>query len=132
MSSFTLRGIRTTQRCVAFASWFGELSRLHTMHLRFNLPAAALALLLSACEKPAAPTPEAPAKPAVVSPPPAPKPEAPKETAEELKKLQGKLPRMDPEKAKFIAVPSTPSDPKPEKPEEIKKPAEVKKAEPAK
>jgi hypothetical protein len=29
-------------------------------------------------------------------------------------------------------VPSTPPDPKPEKPEEIKKPAEVKKAEPAK
>lgn len=28
---------------------------------------------------------------------------------------EGKLPRMDPEKAKFIAVPSTPKDPAPEK-----------------
>ena len=31
---------------------------------------------------------------------------------------QGKLPQMDPEKAKFIAVPSTPKD---EKPAEAKK-----------
>jgi hypothetical protein len=35
------------------------------------------------------------------------------DTPEDLKELQGKLPRMDPEKAKFIAVPSTPPDPKP-------------------
>lgn len=35
------------------------------------------------------------------------------DTPEELNKLQGKLPRLDPEKAKFIAVPSTPPDPKP-------------------
>lgn len=120
------------------------------MHLRFYLPATALALVLSACDKPAgpaAPTPETPAKPADVVVPVEPKPEAPKETPEELKALQGKLPRMDPEKAKFIAVPSTPPDPKPDKPvekkapataeevkkpEEIKKPAEVKKAEAAK
>lgn len=34
------------------------------------------------------------------------------DTPEELNKLQGKLPRLDPEKAKFIAVPSTPPDPK--------------------
>lgn len=77
--------------------------------------------------------PEPPAKPApaAIVVPVEPKPEASKETLEELKALQGKLPRMDPEKAKFIAVPSTPPDPKAaaEKPEEIKKPAEVKKAE---
>ncbi|MBK8040107.1 MAG: hypothetical protein IPK22_23690 [Verrucomicrobiaceae bacterium] len=100
------------------------------MHLRFHLLTAALTLLLSACEKPAAPTPEPPAKPApaAVVAPVEPKPEAPKETLEELKKLQGKLPRMDPEKAKFIAVPSTPPDPKTEekKPEEIKKPDSAK------
>lgn len=35
------------------------------------------------------------------------------DTPEDLKELQGKLPRMDPEKAKFIAVPSTPRDPQP-------------------
>jgi hypothetical protein len=38
---------------------------------------------------------------------------------------EGKLPRMDPEKAKFIAVPSTPKDPTPKKDgnpnEEVKK-----------
>lgn len=39
-------------------------------------------------------------------------PQAPADTAEDLKKLQGNLPRMDPEKAKFIATPSTPPDPK--------------------
>lgn len=101
------------------------------MHLRFYLPAAALALVLSACDKPAgpaAPKPETPAKSVAVVVPVEPKPEAPKETPEELKKLQGKLPRMDPEKAKFIAVPSTPPDPKAEE----KKPDEVKKAEAAK
>jgi len=36
----------------------------------------------------------------------------PAESPEDLKKLQGNLPRMDPEKAKFIAAPSTPPDPK--------------------
>lgn len=80
------------------------------MCLRFDLSAATFDLLLSACDKPV-----------VVPPPSAPKPEAQKETADELKKLRDKRPRMDTEKAKFVAVPSTPSDPKPEKPEKIKK-----------
>lgn len=33
---------------------------------------------------------------------------------------QGKLPKMDPEKAKFIAVPSTPKDAEPKKDEKAK------------
>lgn len=96
------------------------------MHLRLFPLAALFALALSACDKPAAPVPEPAAKPANV--PLTPKPEAPKETPEELKQLQGKLPRMNPEKAKFIAVPSTPPDAKIEekKPEEIKKPDSAK------
>lgn len=39
---------------------------------------------------------------------------------------QGELPKMDPEKARFIAVPSTPKDPEPKKDEKPKE--EVKKA----
>jgi len=38
---------------------------------------------------------------------------------------QGKLPQMDPEKAKFIAVPTTPKDPESKKDEKPK--AEIKK-----
>jgi hypothetical protein len=73
-----------------------------------------IALLLIACGK-EAPQPEPQAK-AVPKPIPAKKlPPTP----------QGKLPKMDPEKAKFIAVPSTAKDP------EVKKPVlETKKAEP--
>jgi hypothetical protein len=75
------------------------------------------ALLLVACGKE---EPEPKAKAAVAAAPkPAPEKELPPVP-------QGKLPKMDPEKAKFIAVPSTPKDP------EVKKPAsETKKAEPA-
>jgi len=40
---------------------------------------------------------------------------------------EGKLSRMDPDKAKFIAAPSTPKDPEPKN--EAKSAAEVKKAE---
>ncbi len=73
-------------------------------------------LLLVACGK-EAPQPKAAA--------------APKQPIPE-KKLpptpQGKLPQMDPEKAKFIAVPSTPKDPEVKKVEEPS--AEVKKAAP--
>lgn len=65
-----------------------------------------LGLLLTSCgkeeTKPAETASEA--KKAVAAPkPPAPKPPPPEAP-------QGKLPKMDPEKAKFIAVPSTPED----------------------
>jgi hypothetical protein len=92
--------------------------------LALFLPAIVLAL--TSCEKAAAPKDEPPAKTAAAAavPPPAPKAEAPKESPEQLQKLQGKLPRMDPEKAKFIAVPSTPPNPKTEEksPKRSKKP----------
>ena len=95
--------------------------------LALFLPAFVLAL--TSCEKAAAPKDKPPAPPAAAAvPPAAPKAEAPKESPEQLQKLQGKLPRPDPEKAKFIAVPSTPPDPKME---EIK-PVEIKKADAAK
>jgi hypothetical protein len=97
--------------------------------LALFLPAFVLAL--TSCEKAAAPKDEPPAKPAAAAAaasPPAPKAETPKESPEQLQKLQGTLPRMDPEKAKFIAVPSTPPDPKTEE----KKPDEIKKADAAK
>ena len=84
---------------------------------------------MTSCEKAAAPKDEPPAKPAAATaPPPAPQVETPKEGPEQLQKLQGTLPRLDPEKAKFIAVPSTPPDPKTEE----KKPEEIKKADAAK
>ncbi len=68
-----------------------------------------IALLLVACRK-EEPQPEAKAKAAVAVPKPAP-------VKKELPPVpQGKLPQMDPEKAKFIAVPSTPKDPEVEKP----------------
>lgn len=70
-----------------------------------------LALLLVACGK-EAPQPELKAKAektAAAKPAPAKKlPPVP----------QGKLPKMDPEKAKFIAVPSTPKDPEVKKVEQ--------------
>ena len=95
--------------------------------LALFLPAFVLAL--TSCEKAAAPKDEPPSKPAAAAAlPAAPKVETPKESPEQLQKLQGTLPRMDPEKAKFIAVPSTPPDPKPEE----KKPEEIKKADAAK
>ena len=82
------------------------------------------ALGLSACGK----KEEAP-KP--VAPPPAKKPvETP--APEDVTKLQGDLKRMDPEEAKFIAVPNTPAEvkkaAKPEEPTqsaapEVRKPA---------
>lgn len=81
-----------------------------------------IALLLIACGK------EAPA--------PAPKKAAvpPKQVVPEIKLPpvpQGKLPQMDPAKAKFIAVPSTPKDPEIKKVEEAaaKPAAETKKVE---
>lgn len=84
-----------------------------------NQPVLALSLLviLASCEKTEPKkTSEMPQQvqpaPAAGSPPKK-EPPAQIDTPEELKKLQGKLPRMDPEKAKFIAVPSTPPDPKP-------------------
>lgn len=68
-------------------------------------------LLLVSCGKEEAPKPAAaPAKQ-----------EPKKDTAADLKKLAGDLPRMDPEKAKFIAIPATPPDPKTA--EEVRKPA---------
>ncbi|MFN0080451.1 MAG: hypothetical protein ACKVY0_28615 [Prosthecobacter sp.] len=77
-----------------------------------HLVSIALAgLLLSSCGKKEEPKPVA-AKPAPEKKTQSPVP-------------QGKLPQMDPEKAKFIAVPNTPKDPESKKDE---KPAvEVKK-----
>ncbi len=76
-----------------------------------------IALLLVACGK-EAPQP-APKVPAATSTPVSLKPIVPE------KKLplvpQGKLPQMDPEKAKFIAIPSTPKDPEVKK---VEKPAD--------
>lgn len=67
---------------------------------------AMTAVLLSSCGKKEEPKPAAtkPASEKKAAPPPVVVP-------------QGKLPKMDPEKAKFIAVPSTPKDPKPKKDE---------------
>lgn len=102
---------------------------------RFAIFVSVYALALTGCDEPAAPKTEVPARPAVAAAP------AKADTAEQLQKLQGKLPRMDPEKAKFIAVPSTPPDEKPEPkaadkaPVKVEKPEkveEVKKAAPAK
>ncbi len=68
-----------------------------------------LALLLVACGK-EAPQPEPKAKAAAVTPKPAPEKKLPTVP-------QGELPKMAPEKAKFIAVPSTPKDPENKKDE---------------
>ena len=68
-----------------------------------NLRLCLTALLLVACGK-VAPQPESKSKTAVANPKPVPVKELPPVP-------QGKLPKMDPEKAKFIAVPSTPKDP---------------------
>ncbi|MHB1077969.1 MAG: hypothetical protein ACYC67_01115 [Prosthecobacter sp.] len=77
-----------------------------------------IALLLVACDKEAL-QPEPKAKAAAATPKPAPEKKLPPVP-------QGKLPKMDPEKAKFIAVPSTPKDPELKK---VEKPAaETKKA----
>lgn len=81
---------------------------------------ALAALVMTSCDKPEA-KPEPTAKAAA----------APKKEAPLAKKMppvpQGKLPTLDPEKAKFIAVPSTPKDPEPKKADQPKD--EVKKAE---
>lgn len=79
--------------------------------------ALSLLVVLASCEKtvPQKTTekpPQASSGPAADSPPQK-EPPTRIDTPEELKKLQGKLPRMDPEKAKFIAVPNTPPDAKP-------------------
>ena len=66
------------------------------------------ALLLVSCGKEER-KPEPKAK-AVETPKPAPEKKMPPVP-------QGKLPKMDPEKAKFIAVPSTPKDPESKKDE---------------
>lgn len=80
-----------------------------------------IALLLVACGK-EAPQPEPKAKAAAATPKPALEKKLPPVP-------QGKLPKMDPEKAKFIAVPSTPKDPEIKKSEKVEKPAaETKKA----
>lgn len=80
-----------------------------------------IAVLLVACGK-EAPQPESKAKAAAAAPKPAPEKKLPPVP-------QGKLPKMDPEKAKFIAVPSTPKDPEIKKSEKVEKPAaETKKA----
>ena len=71
-----------------------------------------IALLLVACGK-EAPQPEAKAKTAAATSKPVPEKKLPSVP-------QGKLPKMDPEKAKFIAVPSTPKDPELKK---VEKPA---------
>jgi len=100
-----------------------------------KLPLLALSLLviLASCEKTEPKkTSEIPQQvqpaPAADSPPKK-DPPARIDTPDDLKKLQGKLPRMDPEKAKFIAVPSTPPDPEPVT---VPKPAEtIAKAAPA-
>ncbi len=77
-----------------------------------------IALLLVACDK-EEPKPEPKAQAAAVTPKPVP--------AKKLPPVpQGKLPKMDPEKAKFIAVPSTPKDPEVKKVE--KSATETKKA----
>ena len=93
----------------------------------FALLFSLCALALASCGK------NEPAKPAALSapvppPPPAVAAEPKKDPPEVLQKLQGQLPRLDPEKAKFIAVPSTPPDPKTEE----KKSEEIKKADAAK
>jgi PBP1b-binding outer membrane lipoprotein LpoB len=79
-----------------------------------------IALLLVACGK-EAPQPDQKAKAATAIPKPAPEIKLPPVP-------QGKLPQMDPEKAKFIAVPSTPKDPEVEKAADKPK-VEVKKVE---
>lgn len=76
---------------------------------------ALAAVLLSSCGKKEEPTPAA-AKPA---------PEK-KAAPTPVAVPQGKLPKMDAEKAKFIAVPSTPKDPGAKKVEKIS--GEIKKA----
>lgn len=62
-----------------------------------------IALLFVACGK-EAPVPEVKAKAATAAAKPAPDKKLPPVP-------QGPLPKMDPQKAKFIAVPSTPKDP---------------------
>lgn len=114
------------------------------MNTRLLFATLAVSLATSGCDKSADPAPQAPAVPAPAPQSANPKRAAAKDTPEQLQALQGELPRMDAEKAKFIAVPSTPPDPKPltqvitrkasppaspAKAEEIKKPAEVKKTE---
>lgn len=75
-----------------------------------------IALLLVACGKEAS-QPEPKAKASAATPKPAPEKKLPPVP-------QGKLPKMDPEKAKFIAVPSTPKDPEVKKSEKVaEKPA---------
>lgn len=82
-----------------------------------------IALLLVACGK-EAPQPERKAKAAAATPKPAPEKKLPPVP-------QGKLPKMDPEKAKFIAVPSTPKDTEVKKSEMVaeKPKTEIKKVE---
>ena len=82
-----------------------------------------IALLLVACGK-EAPQPDQKAKAATAISKPAPEIKLPPVP-------QGKLPQMDPEKAKFIAVPSTPKDPEVKKVEKAadKPKVEVKKVE---
>ncbi|MBN8419300.1 MAG: hypothetical protein J0L73_10315 [Verrucomicrobia bacterium] len=82
-----------------------------------------IALFLVACGK-EVPQPEPKAKAAAATPKPAPEKKLPPVP-------QGPLPKMDPQKAKFIAVPSTPKDPEVKKVgNAAEKPkAEIKKAE---
>ena len=99
-----------------------------------------LALWLTSCGKEEAPKAgEAPPASAPALPA-APPPKVTQEKKAPIITPQGKLPQMDPEKAKLIAVPNTPKDPEPKQTTEAVKsekspvPApetEVKKAAPA-
>lgn len=75
--------------------------------MKLVLPIALVSLLLASCGKEESKPQIAPAPAKKVEP--------------EKKKVplvpQGELPKMDPDKAKFIAVPSTPKDPDPKKKE---------------
>ena len=89
----------------------------HLYIMKLSLLALSLLVTLVSCEKSdsqkaSEPSPQV-QQPAVADAPKKKDSPTPSDTPEDLKQLQGKLPRMDPEKAKFIAVPSTPPDPKP-------------------
>lgn len=93
-----------------------HIGRLIAFFVNYFVPILLGLLFLTSCGKEASksqPKPEAAAIPVAV----------PKKKVPPVP--QGKLPKMDPAKAKFIAVPSTPKDPEPKKDdkpaEEVKK-----------
>lgn len=85
--------------------------------MKHVLPIALVSLLLASCRKEEAKPQVAPAPAKKVEP----------EKKKVLLVPQGELPKMDPEKAKFIAAPSTPKDPESKK--EEKSAEEAKKTE---